>query len=173
MQQILEIFWLNYNHKHNSFKTTDFRLYFNILLLPNHWTPHSIQRNSHIYINSFNSSFNHCTPLCQSHLNSSIFHPLISWYMRVNQRTYFSMYMRTDSGPYMNSNNNSLYTFIHQHMTISLHTDIKMHRNPGTSPMIINLPILGPLIQHLLLPRFVQHKHSQYNRLLFRSIIQC
>ena len=35
ISQILEMFRLNHNHKHNSFKTTDFRLYFSILLLPN------------------------------------------------------------------------------------------------------------------------------------------
>ena len=173
MSQILEIFWFNYNHKYNSFKTTDFKFYFSILLLPNHSTPHSIQRNSYIYINTFKPSCNRCTPLFQNYLNSSTLHTLISQYTHVRQCTNFSMHMKTDSGLYMNSNNNSLYTFIHQHMTISLHTDLRIHIYPGTSPMIINLPIHGTLIQHLSLPRFVQYKHSQYNRLLFRSPIQC
>ena len=42
MLQILEMFRLNHNHKYNSFKITDFRLHFNILLLPKRSTPHSI-----------------------------------------------------------------------------------------------------------------------------------
>ena len=57
ISQILGMFRLNHNHKHNSFKTTDFRLHFSILLLPKHCTPHSIKRNPYSYINPIINRF--------------------------------------------------------------------------------------------------------------------
>ena len=114
---------VNHNHKHNSFKTKDFKLYFSILLLPKCCTPYLIQGNPHLYIN-----------------------PIINRFTNIN------LWLCTKS---------------------SMHMNPSMHMRTITSPITINRPLLGPPIQHLSLPRFDRRKHSQYNRLLFRSPIQC
>lgn len=140
------------NHKQNSFKIINFRLKFSILLLPNHCILHLIQCNFYIYINPTNLSCNNCTPLCQSHLNSSILHTFINQHIDVFQCTNFSMNIRTNSSPYINSNINTLYTFINQYITISLYIDLQMYIdlqiyiNLSMSLMTINLLLLEPPI---------------------------
>lgn len=109
MSQILEMFWLN--HKHNSFKITDFTLYFNNLPIYNCYTQLR-QSNPHIYINFINLSCNYCITLYQSYLNSSNLHTIIYQHIHISYCINISMHLRTNLGPCMNIKSNSLHTFI-------------------------------------------------------------
>ena len=117
------------NHRHNSFKTSDFRLH------PsnppcNRCTP-LCQSHPHMYIKPINHNSHQKNPF-HRRLNSNTLHTIINRHTHISLRTDLSMHMnpnmhmRINSGPRMNSN--SLH--INLHTNISLHTDISMHMHP-------------------------------------------
>lgn len=163
IQRFLKIFWLN--HKHNSFKIPNFRLYFSILLLPNYCTSQLIQRNPHFYINPIINSIN---PTIQPNNPSNslylktfittnrilIQHNIIrhscmnrnSLYIEINRFTDICLWLYVKFSIYMSINYRDLYTCINQHLDISLNTDLNMYMNLNLSQININWPLLQFLI---------------------------